>query len=300
MPLNALLSTHVPMSAIYRVWGAFFMFSCVDTCSKYLVYQGISAPFVSWSRFFGHVVVVAILYRVWANPRLYQAASPLLHMVRAVMILTSGVMVVLALRTIQLVEFISVIFLAPIIITVISSLFLGETVERQRWLAVGAGMIGVLIITRPGFGVLQVGHLYAVGAMLTYCMFSIMTRSMSATETSESLIFLPAVIASVVLLPAVPLAEAMPQTALEWGILSVIGVLASIGHILLVGAYRQAPASALAPYAYLQIVWTVTFGYLIFDDLPDQWTTLGTSVIIVSGLYLLRRDRMAQMAIDMR
>ena len=127
--------------------------------------------------------------------------------------------------------------------------------------------------------------------MLTFCVFTIMTRYMSASETQEALLLLPALVAVVGMLPALPYVAAFPSNSAHWLILLSLGLFGAAGHWLLIRAYRTTSASALAPYTYTQMVWTIAFGYLIFGDLPDAWMMVGSTVIIGSGLYLMRRDR---------
>ena len=126
--------------------------------------------------------------------------------------------------------------------------------------AILAGFAGVLIITRPGVGVFGVGHVFALCSMLSNCFYIIMTRRMSATETSESLILFSALAPAVLLLPLLPFSASCRRTAGTGSSCSSLGVFGAVGHWLLVHAYRLATATALAPYPYLQMVWMIVFG----------------------------------------
>lgn len=285
-----------PLAAILCVFGAFFFFSCADAGAKVLVTSGMNPAFVSWMRFLMHALIAVVLLRIWWLPTRFRPNRIAAHLLRGVMLFASGLMSFSAVATLQLAEFISIIFMAPLIITALASLFLGEHVEWQRWMAVGVGLCGVLIVTQPGIGAFHTGHMLAIGAMLTYCVFTIMTRQMSASESQEALLLLPALVAVIGMLPALPLAMSIPSSALHWAILLSLGVFGVSGHWLLIKAYRTASASALAPYAYLQMLWTISFGYLIFGDLPDIWMIVGAGVIIASGLYLMHRDRLSRLA----
>ncbi|WP_292532810.1 DMT family transporter, partial [Mesorhizobium sp.] len=149
---------------------------------------------------------------------------------------------------------------------------------------------GVLIITRPGVGVFGMGHLFALGSMLSNSFYVIMTRRMSSTETSESLILFSALAPAVLLLPMLPLSLSLPQDGWHWVILLMLGVFGAGGHWLLVQAYRLATTTALAPYPYSQMVWMIISGWLIFHQFPDRWTLLGAAIIVVSGLYIIHRE----------
>jgi drug/metabolite transporter (DMT)-like permease len=285
-----------PLPAIFCVFGAFFLFSCTDAGAKVLVTAGMHPAFVSWMRFLVHAVLATLFLRIWSVPTRFQPKHVAAHLVRGTMLFSSGLMSFSAVQTLQLVEFISIIFMAPLVITALASLVLGEHVEWRRWAAVVVGLLGVLIITRPGLGVFEIGHLLAIGAMLAYCVFAIMTRQMSATESQEALLLLPALVAVIGMFPALPLTGSMPEGPGHWAILLSLGLFGASGHWLLIRAYSIASASALAPYAYLQMLWTVFFGYAIFGDLPDLWTAVGSGVIIASGLYLMHRDRLSRLA----
>ncbi len=148
----------------------------------------------------------------------------------------------------------------------------------------------MLVITRPGFGTFEVGHVFMLGAMLSYSFYVIMTRSMGATETPESLIFYSALAPVVLMLPVVPSTASMPDGLWQWIILLSLGFYGGFGHWLLIKAYRQATTSALAPYPYLQMVWMIFFGYVIFDQFPDRYTLGGAAIIVASGLYIVHRE----------
>ena len=163
-------------------------------------------------------------------------------------------------------------------------------------MAVLVGLVGVLVITRPGFGTFGIGHAYALTSMVSYCLYVIMTRSMGARESSESLIFYSALAPTLLMLPAVPLYGSVPQGALQWVLLLALGLLGGFGHWLLIAAYKRATTSALAPYPYSQMLWMIGFGYLVFDDLPDWWTLAGAAIIVASGLYIVHREHRLRLA----
>lgn len=283
-----------PLSAIILVFGAGFLFSILDTSAKYLVLDGLAAPFVAWARFAVHVLLVIVVLQAWKNPKVYRTGKPMQQVLRASFMFGSTVFNFQALKTLQLAETVSIFFFAPMVITALAGPLLGEWAGWRRWLAVGVGFLGVLVITRPGVGTFGLGHVYAIAAMLSYCFYVIMTRSMGATETAESLIFYSALAPVVLLFPAVPLAGAVPD---PWQalILLSMGFSGGFGHWLLIKAYRRATTSALAPYPYLQIVWMIGFGWLVFAQLPDRWTVLGASIIVASGLYIVHRERMLRL-----
>src|SRR5690606_22867528 len=119
---------------------------------------------------------------------------------------------------------------------------------------------------------------------------------MGARETAESLIFYSALAPTVLMAPVVPLYGSMPQEAIQWVLLLSLGLFGAFGHWLLIAAYKQATASALAPYPYSQMLWMIGLGYLVFDDLPDLWTLAGAAIIVASGLYIVHREHRLRLA----
>ena len=289
-PQSASQDTATPVAAILLIFGAGILFSFLDASAKYLVVSGMAAPFVSWMRFAVHVVLVLILFRGWSNPAMFRTKSLPLQVLRGVFLFGSTFFNFLALNTLQLAQTTSIYFFAPMIITALAGPLLGEWAGWRRWAAIFAGFAGVLVITRPGFATFEIGHLYALSSTISYCLYVIMTRRMSATETAESLIFYSALAPVVLMLPVVPFTASLPQGGLQWLLLLLLGVFGGLGHWLLIQAYKRASTTALAPYPYLQMVWMIALGFLIFDQLPDGWTLGGAAIIVMSGLYIVHRE----------
>lgn len=279
-----------PASAILLVFSAGFMFSCLDSSAKYLVLSGLSASFVSWVRFAVHVVLVLVLFRAWANRSMFRVQNLPMQVLRGIFLFGSTIFNFAALKTLQLAETTSIYFFAPMLITALAGPLLGEWAGWRRWMAILAGFVGVLVITRPGVATFQIGHAYAAGSTISYCLYVIMTRHMGARETAESLIFYSALAPAVMMMPVGLYSASMPVDALHWAILLMLGFFGGFGHWLLIKAYKQATTTALAPYPYLQMVWMIGFGYFIFGQLPDGWTLAGAGIIVASGLYIVHRE----------
>lgn len=279
-----------PTSAILLVFCAGFMFSCLDSSAKYLVLSGMPAPFISWVRFAVHVVLALLLFRSWANPGMFRVKNLPMQVLRGIFLFGSTIFNFAALKTLQLAETTSIYFFAPMVITALAGPLLGEWAGWRRWMAILAGFVGVLVITRPGVAAFELGHIFAVCSTISYCLYVIMTRHMSATETAESLIFYSALAPAVLMLPVGVYTATLPPDAFHWLILLLLGFFGGFGHWLLIKAYKQATTTALAPYPYLQMVWMIGFGYMIFGQLPDGWTVAGAGIIVASGLYIVHRE----------
>lgn len=278
------------------VFAAGLLFSFLDTCAKVLVLAGIPPLFVSWTRFAVHVVLVLVLLRAWSNRRLFRTGRPAAQIVRGAFIVGSTFFNFMALQTLQLAESMSIFFFAPMLITALAGPFLDEWAGWRRWLAVILGFVGVLVITRPGVAAFELGHVYALAGAASYSIYVLMTRRMAASETPESLIFYSALTPVVLLLPALPSNIVLPQQPLHWVLLLLLGFFGGFGHWLLIRAYRVASTTALAPYPYLQMVWMMALGYLVFDQFPDRWTLVGAGIIVASGLYIVHREHRLRLA----
>lgn len=270
--------------------SVYVVFSFLDTSIKYLVLAGLAPLFIAWVRFSVHVVLVMVLFRGWQNIGRFRAVNLKAHILRGMLLAGSTLCNIVALRTLQLAETTSIYFFGPMVITALAGPLLGEWAGWRRWLAILAGFIGVLVITRPGVGVFGIGHLFALGSMLSNSLYVIMTRRMAATETPESLIFYSALAPAVLLSPTLFFSATLPADAWHWTVLLLLGLFGGGGHWLLIRAYKLATATALAPYPYSQMIWMIGFGYFIFGQFPDGWTLGGAAIIVASGLYILHRE----------
>lgn len=280
-----------PLMPILCILGAYFIFAGGDAAAKYLILEGMHPVFLLWARSVGQCIVVAILLRLPVNPRRFCVVNLRLQLLRGAAIVLAGILAYASLDTLPLVDMITIIFGAPLMVTALAGLMLGERVDLRRWIAVVVGFSGVLVVTRPGMGGFGIGHFYAVLVMLLTCVFIILTRKLSATETGESLLMMPAIVGAIFLFPAVPFVGTVQLNLLQWVLVVSLGIAASMAYWLVVRAYRAAEASMLAPYIYLQVLWSLMLGYLVFGQLPDRWTVTGAIIIISSGIYLLHRDR---------
>lgn len=281
------------LSAALLAVTAVLCFSSIDALGKLVISQGADPMFASMMRYLVQGVLVAIIFRAWAHPLQFLPGHGrfLLQALRGALLVGSGALVFLAVRTLHLAELVSIIFLAPMMITLMARLFLGERVEWQRYAAILAGFSGVLIIVRPGFQSIDPGHVFAFFATATYSGFSILTRLMGPNQTQESLMVMPSLVALVAMAPPVLMLSPVPALPVHWALMLIMGTLGTVGQLLLLSAYRLANASDVAPYIYAQMFWAVLLGWLVFAEIPDRWTLAGSAVIVASGLYIVLRDR---------
>ena len=203
----------------------------------------------------------------------------------------ASVLSVIAFTTIPLAEVYALIFLAPLFVTLMSMFLLKEQVGPWRWFAIIAGFAGVLLVVRPGFRELEVGHIAAVVVALLAAFSVILMRSLSSRETRTTMLgFLMLYIIGFNGV-AMLVTGARTPTLQEAAILLVAGIFAATGNILLLRATRFAPANQLASTHYSQIVWSVVLGALFFQEEPDLLAILGLAIIGSSGLLTVARER---------
>ena len=284
-----------PVVAIFYIFAAGFLFSCLDSSAKYLVLSGVPTAFISWMRFVEHAILALIFFRAWSNPRFFKVRNIPLQFLRGLCLFGSTYFNFYALQTMQLGETITITFAAPMVIAALAGPLLGEWAGWRRWAAIIVAFIGVLIIARPGFGALNPGLPYSIAAMISYSLYVLLTRYVAATESPESLIFFSALAPTILMSPAV-MQAVIPETPFQIVLLLILGFFGGLGHYLIILAYRRATTAALAPYPFLQIIWMLAFGYFFFGQFPDAYTLCGAAIVIGSGLYVVHRERQLRAA----
>lgn len=277
------------MRGILLMFVAVSFFACLDTTAKYLARTMPSAEIV-WLRYTFHVILLSLFFRVWRDLKPFKTRRPLMQILRGLTLLGSTFCNFWALRYLQLAEAAAIMFASPLVVTALAGPLLGEKVGVRRWMAVVVGFVGVLIVLRPGTGAVHWAAGLSLCAMTSYAFYSILTRKMHQTESSESLMMLAAIVGITLLLPVAPGAVRDLQ-GWQWGLAVAMGAFGATGHYALVVAHRIANASTLAPFIYMQMVWMILFGYIVFRDVPDVWTMVGSAVIAGAGLYILHRER---------
>jgi drug/metabolite transporter (DMT)-like permease len=287
---NAALIRSQRLQGIGLSIAAVTLFCFLDTLAK-LSSQRVPTVEVVWFRYAMHFA----LAMVFLNPRRSRSAwrtrRPLAQIGRAMLLTMSTGLNFMALRYLQLVETVTIQFLAPLFIAVLSVIFLKETVGARRWVAIAVGFAGILVVTRPGVAEVHWAVLLSLASVVSGAGYFIMTRSLATTESPGSMLLVMAAFPTVLLLPWLYAVWVTPPDLFTWMTLAGTGVFGALGHYLLILAYRHVPASVLAPFSYTQIIGMVTLGYLVFGHVPSPWTFTGAAIIIASGLYLLAEER---------
>jgi len=281
---------HIPLSAILLIVVASACFSAVDVTVKHLS-QRYPVPLLVWARWGVQALVLLAVMGPRMRLDLVRTTRLPLHLVRGIVLIASSLCFFSSLRYLPLAEATALNFTAPMLVTLMAAWLLRERVTRPRWVFVAAGLLGMLLIVRPGSEMLTPAALLALGAAALYATFQILTRKL-AGENLMVLMMYPSLVGTAVLslgLPFVHSDEWYPISDL--GTFVGIGIAGTVGHLLFVQAFQRASASAIAPFTYMQLVWSTLAGWLFFATFPDGWTLTGIVVIAGSGVVLTWYER---------
>ncbi len=194
-----------------------------------------------------------------------------------------------AFKMLPLAEAYALMFASPLVITLLAVPILGEKIGPSRLVAVVIGLVGVLIVLRPGFSDFGLGHAGALVAAIFGSAATIIVRLLGPSERSAVLILFPMIAGILVMAIIMPFVY-RPVELPDLAIMAATGVLVVIGQLCIIAAYRAAPAGFVAPIQYSQIIWAVLLGYLWFGEVPDRWVVVGAVVVIGSGMFIVYRE----------
>ncbi len=276
------------MKAIILNLSAWVMLPVMDGFAKYLS-ADLPILQITWARYFFTVFFILPIMFFFFNKQLVWTDKPKLQCVRGLILLCANVCFFYSISVISLAKALTLAFIAPLIVTALSPFLLGEKVGVRRWTAVIIGFIGSLVVIRPGFVELNLASLAALSTGVMYGFYLIITRKLSTSDNPLLTLLLTGVVGAVIISCVMPFVWVQP-TANQWSMMAGIGVFACIGHLFLILSLKYADASKLAPFSYFEIITNIIIGYYFFDNFPDNWTFLGLFIIILSGIYISRRE----------
>lgn len=271
-----------PLRAVglFLLGGLFFV--VLNVLAKALTVE-LGAGMIIWARFFFHVLVAIALFPA-AIIALARTPQIGVQLGRSVLLMLSTVFNFLALIYLPLADVSAIIFTAPLVVAALSVVVLKERVSPARWGAILVGLVGAVVIIRPGAGGLGIGAALAFGCTLAYSVYQISTRMVREVEPIVSLIYagLSGLAVFSLLLPW----GWQTPTLLQWLLLVLLGACGAIGHLMVILALQRLEASRLTPFTYLQLVWSILASILVFGDIPGMATLAGATVIVASGLFV--------------
>lgn len=237
------------------------------------------------------VVLIALLAPRYGGYRALLPNRIRPQLLRAVFFFSTTLLIVTGLSLLPLAQMVTIVFSSPIFIAALAPIFLQERVGVIRWLTIGIGFIGVLVIVQPDPATIGISSLIAVAASLSSAVRDIVTRQISRTESSLSILFCSSMLVTIIALAGAPWLGWIEVRPVGWALLLVNGILNGAAHFLIIEALRLGEASAIAPYKYTALIWGALFGIVIWGDLPNLWMIVGAALIVISGLYLLREEQ---------
>ena len=276
------------MKAIILNASAWMILPVMDAFAKFLS-SSLDVLQITWGRFFFTAVFTFLLMIIFYRKSLIWTDKPLLQLIRGLFLVFSTYLFFYSISLISLPKALTLAFVAPLFVTALSPFFLKEKVGIRRWTAVFIGFIGTLIVIRPGFLEYNLATFAALGTGFCYGFYLIITRKLSTSDNPLLTLLFTGVVGVIILTFFMPSVWINP-TPNQWYLMAIIGLIASVAHFFIILSLKYADASKLAPLGYTEIITNVFISYYFFNELPDNWTYLGLFIIVLSGIYVSRRE----------
>ena len=276
------------MKAIILNLSAWAVLPFMDTIAKFLSSE-ISFFQITWARYFFTVFWTLPLMYFFFRKNLKLSENPKLQILRGITLLFANICFFYSISIISMAKALTLAFVAPLVTTALSPVFLNEKIGFRRWSAVIVGFIGCLVVIRPGFIEINLATISALGTGCFYGVYLIITRKLHTVDNPLLTLLITGVVGVIISTIFVPMVW-VNLTEIQWFWLALMGIFACLGHLLLIYSLRYADASKLAPFGYFEIITNIILGYYFFNDFPDLWTFIGLLIIISSGIYVINRE----------
>ena len=276
------------MKAIVLNASAWMIVPVMDAFAKHLS-SSMDVLQITWGRYLFTLIFTLSLMLIFYRKSLVWTKKPFLQLIRGLIFVFSTYLFFYAISEISLPKALTLAFVAPICVTALSPFFLKEQVGIKRWLAVFLGFFGTLVVIRPGLIEFNLATFAALGCGICYGFYLIITKKLSSSDNPLLTLLLSGIVGTIIISPFLPSIWINP-TSNQWILLVLIGLIASVAHLLLILSLKYADASKLAPLGYTEIITNIIISYYFFNELPDNWTYLGLFIIVLSGLYISRRE----------
>lgn len=245
---------------------------------------------IVWARTLGHLLFVLILFMPRRGFAIFRSAQLGTQIGRSVLLLMSTSLFFFAVHFVPLAKAASISFAAPFLVALMAAALLGERISWPRLAAVIVGFAGVLVVIRPGSEVFQWAAVMILGSAFCYALYQVFTRKVAGHDTPETSVVYSALVGTAIMSLVVPFHWKTPESLNDIALLASLGVFGGLGHYCVAKAMMYAPANIVSPFHYFQMVGSVFVGYVLFQNLPDLWTWIGSAIIVGSGLYIGWRE----------
>ena len=286
---NAPARADRPFKGIALILASTVFLGASDVTAKYLS-ASLPSIEIAWIRFLVFALIMSPAMLPGSPLFALRTERRGLHLLRGAALLGSSLFFISGLRYLPIAEASATGFVSPLFVTALSIIFLGEKVGLRRWIATALGLLGVIIILRPGTGAFHPAAFFPLVSALAWACTLIMTRMLSGSERAVTTMTYSSIAGVCILSTLVPFVWVAPTWHdILFGVF--IGVASTAGQWIVVLAFRYADASVLAPFSYTQLLWVSILGFLVFGEVPDIWTITGAAFIVASGLYTAHRER---------
>lgn len=273
--------------AIFALLG-FAIFSAHDVIVKYLGSQYSTFQVIFFSVLFSFPMIFTMHLRERSADNMLPK-HPWWSALRVITTVITGMSAFYAFSVLPLAQTYAFLFGMPLVITILSIPMLGEKVGVHRGGAVIVGLIGVMVVLRPGTSDLSLGHIAALTAAVFGAIGSLIVRKIGSEERNIVLLMYP-MFANLIVMAVLMPAHYVPLQLFDLGALALMAMMASVASLFIILAYKTGEAAVVAPMHYSQMIWAIVYGFFFFDELPDQITMLGSAIIISSGIYVVFRE----------
>jgi drug/metabolite transporter (DMT)-like permease len=246
---------------------------------------------VVWGRYFFMVVISVPITFIFFKKHLLWPKNINIQLARSIFLFLSTILFFYAISVISLAESLTLAFVSPLIVTLLSAILLKEQVGYRRWTAVIIGFIGAIIVIRPGFNEISLATFAGLGTGIAYAFYVITTRKLSSIDSPLLTLIFTGLSGVIIISIIVPFVWITPNYT-QWLFLIGLASVGTLGHFFLILSLNFAEASKLAPFAYFEIVTNIIIGYYFFGDLPDRWIWIGLIIIVSSGVYITTREHL--------
>jgi drug/metabolite transporter (DMT)-like permease len=270
-------------SGIALIVLATLCFAALDTATKY---GAALAPVLMllWGRYVFQAVATFVLRFPVQGLKLLATPNPRFQTLRGALLLITSACSFFGLQYLPVGEFTAMVMLSPLVATALAAWTLKSHVSPKRWWLLVGGLVGVLLVVRPGGQVFSWALLFPVLLVSTYACFQVLTSRLSAEENPYTTHFYTGLVGTLVMTPIVVFNWNTAALTAHWPLFMLIGFLGTYGHLLLIWAFMRASAPVLSPYLYAQIAFATLSGWLFFGHIPDALAWVGITVIAASGI----------------